>query len=70
MVKSCHNVYYLNDMKNLKFDLIRFDRCGREVVDHSITTECEGQSVPNLMDVCDVLQFLYPRANGVRVTIM
>lgn len=56
-------------MVALTFEVFHFSRTAEMVLDGTFRTESEITSCPNLVEVCNVLRFLYPRASGVRVTI-
>lgn len=57
-------------MISLTFDVYKFDRHAKEVLMGSFSVECNPNDCPNILQVSQVLRFLYPQAFGVRVTIV
>lgn len=57
-------------MISLTFDVYKFDRHAKEVLMGSFSVECNPNDCQNILQVSQILKFLYPQAFGVRVTIV
>lgn len=54
----------------INFDVFCFDRAAKERLLYSVSVEHADNAQVDVLEVVRVLRFLYPRAAGVRVTIM
>jgi len=57
-------------MISLTFDVYKFDRNAKEVLITTISVQCDPNYCLNILQVSQTLKFLYPKAFGVRVTIV